>query len=39
MIVGAVGLPLATLWVAFSSVPRLKTINDASLPIPQPRRF
>jgi MFS family permease len=30
MLIGAFGLPLATLWVAISSVPRLRTINDAS---------
>jgi MFS family permease len=34
MLVGALGLPLATLWVAISSVPRLKTINDADRPRP-----
>ena len=33
MLVGAIGVPLATLWVAISSVPRLATINDASLPL------
>jgi Na+/melibiose symporter-like transporter len=34
MLVGAFGLPLATLWVAISSVPRLTTINDAAAPHP-----
>jgi MFS family permease len=34
MLIGAFGLPLATLWVAISSVPRLRTINDASRPHP-----
>jgi Na+/melibiose symporter-like transporter len=37
MLIGAFGLPLATLWVAISSVPRLSTISDASLP-PYPSR-
>ncbi len=30
MLVGAVGLPLATLWVAMSAIPRLTAINDAA---------
>jgi predicted MFS family arabinose efflux permease len=30
MITGAVGMSLATLWVAFSAVPRLRTIEDAA---------
>jgi MFS family permease len=29
MITGALGMALATLWVAFSAVPRLRTISDA----------
>ena len=29
MITGALGMSLATLWVAFSAVPRLRTISDA----------
>src|SRR5262245_6708392 len=31
MLVGAFGIPLATLWVAASAVPRLRTIGDAHL--------
>lgn len=30
MITGAVGMSLATLWVAFSAVPRLRTIDEAA---------
>lgn len=30
MLVGAFGVPLATLWVAASAVPRLRTIHDAT---------
>jgi Na+/melibiose symporter-like transporter len=30
MVAGAAGMVLATLWVAFSAVPRLRTISDAS---------
>lgn len=30
MIAGAVGMSLATLWVAFSAVPRLRTIDEAA---------
>jgi MFS family permease len=30
MITGAAGMSLATLWVAFSAVPRLRTIDDAT---------
>jgi len=37
MLIGAVGLPLSTLWVAISAVPRLKTINDAGQPSPAGR--
>jgi MFS family permease len=29
MITGALGMAMATLWVAFSAVPRLRTISDA----------
>ena len=29
MVIGALGMALATLWVAFSAVPRLRTISDA----------
>ena len=32
MITGAIGMSLATLWVAFSAVPRLRSIADASTP-------
>ena len=31
MITGALGMCLATLWVAFSAVPRLRTISDAGV--------
>ena len=31
MITGALGMALATLWVAFSAVPRLRTISDAGV--------
>lgn len=31
MVVGALGIPLATLWVAFSPIPRLATISDAQV--------
>jgi MFS family permease len=31
MIIGAAGMSLATLWVAFSAVPRLRSISDAHL--------
>jgi hypothetical protein len=30
MVVGACGIPLATVWVAASAIPRLKTIHDAA---------
>jgi MFS family permease len=30
MLIGAFGVPLATLWVAASAVPRLRTIHDAT---------
>jgi predicted MFS family arabinose efflux permease len=31
MVVGALGIPLATLWVVFSPIPRLETISDAKV--------
>jgi MFS family permease len=32
MVIGALGIPLATVWVALSPVPRLLTIDDAATP-------
>ena len=31
MVIGALGIPLATIWVAASAVPRLASIHDASV--------
>jgi hypothetical protein len=31
MLIGAFGIPMATLWVAASAVPPLRTIRDAHL--------
>lgn len=30
MVIGGLGIPLATLWVAFSPIPKLKDIDEAA---------